>query len=532
MSECSKQAQSEKTMGRSMLTVSSLTFCSRIFGLLRDIAMGWYWGASDVAQAAYQVAFAFPNSLRALFGEGAFNQAFVPIIADSLENRGEEETWRLAERAISLQLSLLLLFVIAISAASLIGLALLPTDTPLRLRLTLTILPVLMPYALFICLSGAFSAVLNCLRRFFLPALNPIIYNLVQICSILLLALLWRNDEFMALLFFCLSALLAGLLQLLMLMLAARRHGFVYHFNQHWNCPEVKLLCRNVLPGLVGAGVMQINSLIDRILGLYLGSAAVGALNYSQHLVYLPVGIFGVAMGVVCLPNMSRAWGRQDENEMNSSLNYAMRMILFLSLPCAFLLWTLSQETVSLLFYRGAFTLEAVRQCAWTLNFYVLGLPAFCLAKVATNPFHARKDTRTPVRIALFCMCLNLILNLILMQFLRQGGLALSTSICSWMNVILLLKLNRKHQLSWQPNQVLKAMLSLTLMAALAGSLAWLLRNFLQTLTFFGAKPQTALHDLLVLIIAGGSAALSYLILNKIAGRPELKELVQALSAK
>lgn len=532
MPACSDQAQCEKNLGRSMLTISSLTFCSRIFGLLRDIAMSWYWGASDVAQAAFQVAFAFPNSLRSLFGEGAFNQAFVPIIADSLETRGKEETWLLAERAISLQLTLLLFCVVGVSAGSLLGLAFLPADTALRVRLTLTILPLLMPYALFICLSGAFAAILNCLRRFFLPALNPVVFNLVQIASILLLSRLWLNSEFMALLFFCLSAVLAGLLQLLILLLAARRQGFVYRFNPSWNCPQVKLLCRNVLPGIVGAGVMQINALVDRILGLYLGSAAVGALNFSQHLVYLPVGIFGVAMSVVCLPSMSRAWARQDEAEMSSSLDYAMRMVLFLALPCAFLLRALSLETVSLLFQRGAFTAEAARQCAWTLNFYLLGLPAFCLAKVASNPFHARKDTKTPVQIALLCMCLNLVLNLLLMRFLSQGGLALSTSVCSWLNVILLLKLNQKRQKSWQARHILIALLSLTVLAAAAGAVTWSMRGFLLTRTILGIRPELALHGMLLLLISGTAGALCYLALNMLARRPELKELMQAVGLK
>ncbi len=525
----SDEGESNRSLGRSMLTVSGMTFCSRIFGLLRDVCMAWYWGGTVDTQAAFQVAFAFPNSLRALFGEGAFNQAFVPILAESLSTKDREQAWLLAERAISLQLTALLACVLAVSAISLGCLAFSPPDTALRVRMTLMILPVLMPYALFICLTGAFSSVLNCLKKFLLPALVPILFNLVQIASILLLALFWKHDEFAALLFFSLGAILAGLLQLLAVMLAARRQGFVFHFNPTWHCPEVKLLCINILPGLVGAGVMQINSLVDRILGLWLGSAAVGALNYSQHLVYLPVGVFGVAMGVVCLPSMSRAWALRQEEEMVSSINYALRIVLFLALPCATLLGALSNETITLLFARGAFTPEAVRECSWTLNFYLIGLPAFCCAKVATNPFHARKDTRTPVKIAMFCMLLNLILNLILMQFLRQGGLALSTSICSWVNVALLLTWNRRLLPAWKAEPVLKAALIMAFNALIAGLLAWitgqgLLRNMEQ-------MPESLVFLKNLLCLAGGGLAgtLTYLLATRLTARPELPELLQAL---
>jgi len=312
-------------------------------------------------------------------------------------------------------------------------------------------------------------------------------------------------------------------------MLAARRQGFVFHFNPTWHFPEVKLLCINILPGLVGAGVMQINSLVDRILGLWLGSAAVGALNYSQHLVYLPVGISGGAMGAVCLPSMSRDWALRQEEEMVSSINYALRIVLFLALPCATLLGALSNETITLLFARGAFTSEAVRECSWTLNFYLVGLPAFCCAKVATNPFHARKDTRTPVKIAMFCMLLNLILNLILMQFLRQGGLALSTSICSWVNVALLLTWNRRLLPAWKAEPVLKAALIMTFNALIAGLLAWITGQGL--LRSMEQMPESLVFLKNLFCLAGGglAGALTYLLATRLTARPELPELLQAL---
>ncbi len=525
-----KQEANQQSIGRSMLQVSALTFGSRIFGLLRDIAMAGYWGGTGAAQAAFQVAFAFPNSLRALFGEGAFTSAFVPLLSAKMKDQQRSEAWRLAERAISVQAVALLALVFLLALLSGAVLIFAPEELSLHIRLTFLILPLLLPYAVFICMAGAFSSVLNCLGDFKIPAATPILFNLVQISTIIYLYFLWARTELVALLIFCGSAVLAGLVQLLLLMLWARRRGFVFHFRPAWRAPEVQLLCQKILPGIIGAGVMQFNSLVDRLLALHLGASAVGALNYSQHLVYLPVGIFGVAMSVVCLPRMSRAWARNDPLEMAGSLDYALRIILFLSLPCATLLFVLREPTIVLLFARGAFTAEAVRESSWALSFYVLGLPAFCCAKVATNPFHARLDTKTPVKIALLCMVTNLILNLILMQFLRQGGLALSTSICSWLNVFLLLSLNRRHLPQWSPARLFRAGLPLLLLALLAGFAAAVALQLLQRQPgwFSSIGPRWWQNALLLLLpsLAGG---LVYGLGGIASRRPETQEIRQII---
>lgn len=515
-----------------MLQISALTFSSRIFGLLRDMVMAAYWGGTGAAQAAFQVAFAFPNSLRTLFGEGAFTSAFVPMLSARMKDDKREEAWQLAERAISVQALALLAFVLLLSGLSAAVLWFAPDTLSAHARLTFLILPLLMPYALFICMAGAFSSVLNCLGDFKLPAATPILFNILQIATVVYLSFLWANTEFTALLIFCASALLAGLAQLLLLMLWARRRGFVFHFQPVWKAPEVQQLCQKILPGLLGAGVMQINSLVDRLLALHLGPAAVGALNYSQHLVYLPVGIFGVAMGVVCLPRMSRAMARADALEIASSLDYALRLILFLSLPCAALLFALQEQTIMFLFARGAFTVDAVRETSWALTFYVLGLPAFCCAKVATNPFHARLDTATPVKISLFCMLLNLVLNLILMQFLRQGGLALSTSICSWLNVGLLLSLNCRHLPQWSPRTLFRSGLPLLLLSLLAALGASAAVKVLQRPGLLPPGAPPLVQGALLLLLPAIAGGLIYLLGGLVSRRPELRDFRQIIQRR
>ena len=509
-------------IGRSWLTSTAGILASRIFGLLRDIVLAWYWGSTGVMQAAFNVAFAIPNMLRALFSEGAFAAAFVPMVAAKLGEGDRAGAWRLAERAISLQTAALGLITLLGAALAAAIWAFLPDTASEHVRLTFLILPIVMPYALFICLAGAFAAILNSLRQFALPALNPIIFNVVQIAAVGLIYPLWRLDELPALIVFCFSILLAGLLQMLTLMLLCRRQGFVFHFQPAWNDPEVRQFVAKILPAILGNSVQQCNNLIDKALVMYLGPAAIGALAYSQHLVYLPTGIFGVAMGVVCLTSLSQAWNRGRLDEMASSLDFALRQMLFLTIPCAILGAVLAEPVIRILFQRGAFNEEAVRECAWALRFYLPGLPAFCLAKVAITPHNARKDTTTPVKVSLVCIGVNLVLNLILMQFLRQGGLALSTSICSWLNVVALLWLCRPHLPQWQPAAAVRAAVPMLVAAALAGLAAWLgADSAAGRLAAWPAFPAQA-----AILLAGGAAGgMTYLAACILFRCPEPRQL-------
>lgn len=517
-----KPHQETAAIGRSWLTSTAGILASRVFGLLRDIVLAWYWGSTGVMQAAFNVAFAIPNMLRALFSEGAFAAAFVPMVAGKLSDGDRDGAWRLAERAISLQATVLGVITVLGAAIAAAIWALLPETASEHVRLTFLILPIVMPYALFICLAGAFASILNSLRQFALPALNPIIFNVVQIAAVGLIYPLWRMDELPALIIFCFSILLAGLLQMFALMILCRRRGFVFHFRPAWNDPEVRLFVSKILPAILGNSVQQCNNLIDKALVMYLGPAAIGSLAYSQHLVYLPTGIFGVAMGVVCLTSLSQAWNRGNLDEMASSLDFALRQMLFLTIPCTILGIVLAEPAIRLLFQRGAFNEEAVRECAWALRFYLPGLPAFCLAKVAVTPHNARKDTATPVKVSLVCIGLNLILNLILMQFLRQGGLALSTSICSWVNVIALLWLCRPHLPQWQPSSTIRAALPLLIAAALAGLAAWLVASWTTgRLATWPAFPAQAA----ILLTGGAAGGITYLGLCLLFRCPEPRQL-------
>ncbi|MBR0459363.1 MAG: murein biosynthesis integral membrane protein MurJ [Victivallales bacterium] len=524
----SQSQDKKRQMGRGMLTNFLGIFCSRILGLARDVVMTWYWGGSGAAQAAFHLAFSIPNLFRTLFGEGAFTAAFVPAISEKLEQDDRAGAWRLAERTITLQLLGLLGVVVVVSGIS--GVLYWNTLGEVRPHVSLTfqILPLLMPYALLICVAGSFGSILNSLRRFAMPALNPVLFNVCQIATVLVLSRLWPNDEPRALYWFCASVLLAGVLQMGSLMFVCARQGFQFHFSLVWKDPEVRAVCARFLPGTIGAGANQINQLVDKALVAFLGPLAVSSMAYSQHLVYLPVGLFGVAMGVVCLTAMSRAASRNDQPEMAESLDFALRLVLFLSLPCAAMFGALALPFVKMLYFRGAFSEEAVRECVWALYFYLPGLPAFCCQKVALNPHHAKKDTQTPVKVAVAFIVLNFFLNISLIWSLRQGGLALSTSICAWANTITLLYLARRHVLLWRAWPTVCAGLQLLLASAFAGVLAW----FAARHAILPQGLPATVQNIVILLEGGIVGGLGYLLFCGILRRPEPRELLGALRSR
>jgi putative peptidoglycan lipid II flippase len=424
--------------GRRMLTVSTGIFSSRVLGLARDMTFAYVFGTGR-ALAAFVIAFTFPNLLRALLGEGAFNNVFVPVFNTEQQRSGRAAAWAQACRVISVLAIVLAVLVFMVSAGGVLARPWVSDELAGEvLRLT----PVLMPFALLICVSGALGGILNSVDRFGVAAYSPVIMNVCLIGGALLFAKFGvGNGDGNGGSMLAATVLLAGVLQLLWHVLACRREGLVVRFDPVLGDPAVGRVARLMAPVLIGTGVVQLNVVVDRVLAGVLGSAATTSLYYSQRLVYLPVSLFGVAMGTVVLPSLSRTWAAGDVEGMRRSVGKALTTVLFLSVPSVAILAALRYPVVRFLFERGGFDAESTRETVWALLFYLPGIPVFACAKVAVTPFYARQDTRTPVRIAAWCLGLNVVLNLVLMQFLAQGGLALATSICSFVNVGVLLTL-------------------------------------------------------------------------------------------
>lgn len=469
------ESPSSSLAGRRMLLVGSGILLSRCLGLTRDIVFARTFGTGTVL-AAFILAFTVPNLLRALFGEGAFSAAFVPLFSEKLEKEGAPSAWTTACRIISVMAVVLTALVLALTLAAL---ALRPFASRELAQLTLALLPWLMPYGIMICLSAAFAAVLQSVGKFGVPAFSQVLLNIALITAALAVAPSLGNSPQVQVYALVGGVLAAGTFQLLMHMLSTARNKFVFQFMPDFADTSVRRFSLLIGPVLIGAGVVQLNVLVDRCLAYWLGAVATTTLYYSQRLVYLPVGLFGVAMSTVALPAMSRAWARGRTHEVTGNLAFSLSQVMFLTLPATTVMFILRVPLIQLLFEGQRFTPADTVETAWTLLFYLVGIPAFTAAKIATTPFYAQQDTRTPVRIAAVCLALNVVLNLILMQFLRQAGLALATSICSCVNVGMLLWFLRRRMGSLNLHAAYPGLLKSAVAAICAGAAAWLTLKYL-----------------------------------------------------
>ena len=421
---------------RSAATVGGLTMISRVLGFARDILFAAVLGAGPVADAFF-VAFKLPNFFRRLFAEGAFNAAFVPIFADLLAREGRGQARAFAAEALSVLLITLLVFVSLFQAAMpwvMYGFAPGFASDPAKFELTVHLTRLTFPYLLLISLVSLMGGVLNSVGRFAATAATPILLNLCLIGAILTLAR-YTETPGHALAW---GVSIGGILQLLSLAAACARSRLSLRLPRPRMTPMVRELTRRMLPAALGAGVVQVNLVVDVVLASFLPEGSVSYLFYADRLNQLPIGVVGVAVGTALLPMLSRQLAAGRTADALSSQNRAAEIVLLLSLPAAAALIILAGPLITVLFERGAFQAAESRATAQALVAYAVGLPAYVLVKVLTPGFFARKDTRTPVRIAIICVVVNLVLNLVLMGPLKHAGLALATALSAWLNTVLL----------------------------------------------------------------------------------------------
>lgn len=423
-------------MLKGALTVGAWTAASRVAGFVRDMLIAALLGAGPVADAFF-VANRLPNLFRRLFGEGAFNAAFVPVFSGLLTTEGEADARRFAEEAMSVLAFWLL-------ALTLVGELFMPqllhviaagfTRDPEKFALTVTLSRIAFPYLVLICLAALLSGVLNALDRFVAAAAAPLLYNAFSITAMLALApLLPTAGHALA---WGVSA--SGVAQLALLYWAAARAGMTLHLPRPRLTPRMRLLLRRMAPGLVGAGITQLNLAMDVFIGSLLPAGSVSLLYYADRVNQLPLGVLGTAVGTALLPLLSRQASAGDEAGARDSQNRAIEYALVLTLPAAFALAILADPIMQVLFARGAFSHHAASLSAQSLAAYAAGLPAFVLVKVLAPGFFARGDTSTPVRLGLVVLALNFCLNLALMGPLKHVGPALATTLAAWLNVALL----------------------------------------------------------------------------------------------
>lgn len=484
---------------RSSGVVGSMTMLSRVLGLARDMVIARYFGAGTGADAFF-VAFKIPNFLRRLFAEGAFSQAFVPVLSSYREKGDASEVRRLVNAvAGSLGLVLLAVTLVAMLGAPALTAVFAPgfLDEPVKFELASDMLRITFPYLLLISLTAFAGAILNSYDRFAVPAFTPVLLNLSMIGAAIFLTPLMQ-DEVMALAW---GVMIAGALQLFFQLPFLMRLGLLPRPRVDYRHEGVIRILKLMAPALFGVSVSQINLLLDTVLASFLQTGSVSWLYYSDRLSELPLGVFGIAIGTVILPSLSRKHAAASAEQFAATLDWAVRAVLLIGLPAALALALLAEPLIATLFHYGEVTDRDVIMSAQSLRAYSAGLLAFMLIKVLAPGFFARQDTSTPVRIGVIAMVANMVFNLALIVPLAHAGLALATALSAWLNGFLLWRgLRREGVWQSQPGWTRFLFQLLVANAVLAAVIVWLNAPSSQWFTLGGLERA---WQMAVLVIAG-----------------------------
>jgi len=394
------------------------------------------FGAS-ISADAFLVAFKIPNFMRRLFAEGAFSQAFVPVLSEYKTQRDFPTVKNLVDNvAGSLGGILLLVTIVCIIIAPLLVMIFAPgfRHDPEKFDLTVNMLKITFPYLPFIALTALAGSVLNTYGRFAIPAITPIFLNISLITTTV-----WIAPNFqIPIIALAWGVFLAGIMQLAFQLPFLHRLKLLPKPRFNWQDKGVKQIRRLMLPALFGVSVSQINLLVDTIMASFLVTGSVSWLYYSDRLMEFPVGVFGLALATVILPNLSKTVARSDMETYSKTLNWALRWVFLIAVPASVGLMVLAGPMIATLFHNGAFTEHDVEMTSYSLMAYTLGISSFVLIKVLASGFYSRQDTRTPVRIAVIAMVANILLNISFITFFKHVGLALATSLAGLINAWLL----------------------------------------------------------------------------------------------
>lgn len=420
---------------RSAATVGGYTTLSRILGFVRDQLVAFTLGTGFVAEAFF-VAQRFPNLFRTLFAEGAFNSAFVPLFAKRVEGEGLSAAHSFAHEVFSA----LLVWMVAFTSVAMI---LMPwliyiiapgfVGSPDKLSLATNLTIICFPYLLFMSLTALQGGVLNSLHKFTAAAAAPILLNLVMIASNVVAWFFGTGNSPTTGYIFAVGVSLSGVAQFLLLAIACKRAGMSLIPTWPKFSPDVSLVANRSLPGIVSGGIMQINLLIATMIATSIDHA-VAYLYYADRLYQLPLGVIGVAIGVVLLPTLSRRLRAGDDQGALDASNRSLELSLFLTLPAAAALITIATPILHTVFEHGAFHAGDTAAVAPAVMAFACGLPAFALTKVFQPGFYAREDTATPMRFAIISVVVNIVGSLVLSHFLGHVGIAIATTLAAWTN--------------------------------------------------------------------------------------------------
>ena len=458
---------------KSTSIVAGMTLLSRLLGFARDVVLAVIFGAGP-AFDAYVIAFKIPNFMRRLFGEGAFAQAFVPVLAEYRTQKTPEEVQDFVNRiAGTLAGIVLLVMLLAEIIAPLIVIVFAPgfIHDPLRFQLASHMMRITFPYLLFISLTAFSGAILNTYGKFAVPAFTPVLLNI----SLIAVAWLWAPHASEPIVVLAWGVLIGGAAQLAIQLPFLKKLNLLPKPRFSLKDAGVKRVIKLMIPALFGVSVVQLGLLMDNFFASFLPAGSISWLYYSDRLTYLPLGVIGVAIATVVMPNLSRQHSSNSQTVFSDTVDWGLRCVVVIGVPAAVALFVLAGPLLATLIHHGAFNARDVVMTRKSLMAFSVGLPGFMLVKILASAFYSRQNIRTPVKIAVIAMLTNLVLNLLLIVPLKHAGLALATSLSSLLNSALLLRLLLRHNI-YRPQKKWGALILRIVFAnvVMAGLLWWL----------------------------------------------------------
>ena len=467
-----------KSIIKSTYLISAGTLLSRILGFLRDIIIARFLGTSMGAEA-FVIAFRIPNLFRNLIGEGAASAAVVPIFSEYIVKKDRDDFLTLAN--ITFYLSF---FVLA--AITILGIIISPLmvkiiapgfiNSPYKLNLTITLTRTIFPYLVLIGLTAYCAGILHSLKSFFAPAFSPALLNISLIVSTLIATYKLNNP----LLGLAVGVLVGGVLQLAIQIPFLYKNGFRFKRVNTFAHPGVKSIGKLLVPRIFGSAVYQLNIFVDTIcasLSFIVGQGAVAAIYYANRIIQFPLAVFGIALVSAALPTMSRLAAEGDMEKLKDTLSFSFRSIFLIMIPSTVGVMVLSEPIIRVFFQRGQFSSYSTMITSSALLFYALGLFAFGGIRILTSCFYSLKDTKTPVKVAGFCLIINAILNVVLMFRLKVAGLALASSISALINFSVLSYILEKRIGRFTKNDLISYFIRVILISAGMGLIVFLLWN-------------------------------------------------------
>jgi putative peptidoglycan lipid II flippase len=456
-------------MLKSSGAMAAATMASRVLGMLREMVYAAFMGNTWVA-GAFLLAFQIPNLFRRLLGEGALTAAFIPIFKQKEHQEGDKEMWRAANAVISgLVVSAAILTVLVVIG---ISIALSSTSFSRETELMLRLLRMMFPYMLLVCLAAALIGMANARGHFFVPALGAVMLNLIMIGSVLVLAPMMGVNLHEQIRALAIGVVVAGLAQALIQLPLLSREGFRYEWVSPWRDPTVREVVRKMIPGSIGVAAFQINVLATQAFSFWYDSSIVATFNYAVRLMELPQGLFGISLATYLLPALSGLAAEKKFPEFRKTLDQGLGYLAFVNLIAAAVSLSLAVPIVRLIFERGLFGPQETTRSAWALACLAPGLLTFSMNNILARAFYAVNDIRTPMRISILCLFLNLGFSIWLVQPYREAGLGVANTLTSILNTGLLLFALRKKIGGLDISGFSKSLLVLIPGAVFAGALA------------------------------------------------------------